>query len=69
MLLYNQRKKQRHVMSEIMKNIEKSKVLLLKDEVAYQPGQIVSKTLVQNDASCLPDIPMRFTLRNSIKCS
>ena len=37
-------------MSEIMKNIEKSKVLLLKDEVAYQPGQIVSKTLVQNDA-------------------
>ena len=36
-------------MSEIMKNIEKSKVLLLKDEVAYQPGQIVSKTLVQND--------------------
>ena len=37
-------------MSKIMKNIEKSKVLLLKDEVAYQPGQIVSKTLVQNDA-------------------
>ena len=37
-------------MSEIMKNIEKSKVLLLKDEVAYQPGQIVSKTLIQNDA-------------------
>ena len=37
-------------MSEIMKNIEKSKVLLLKDEVAYQPGQIVIKTLVQNDA-------------------
>ena len=37
-------------MSEIMKNIEKSKVLLLKDEVAYQPGQSVSKTLVQNDA-------------------
>lgn len=37
-------------MPEIMKNIEKSKVLLLKDEVAYQPGQIVSKTLVQNDA-------------------
>lgn len=37
-------------MLQIMKNIEKSKVLLLKDEVAYQPGQIVSKTLVQNDA-------------------
>ena len=37
-------------MSEIMKNIEKSKILLLKGEVAYQLGQIVSKTLVQNDA-------------------
>ena len=37
-------------MSKVMKNIEKSKVLLLKDEVAYQSGQIVSKTLVQNDA-------------------
>lgn len=31
------------------KNIEKSKVLNLKDLVAYQPGQVVSKTLVQND--------------------
>lgn len=34
----------------IMKNIEKSKVLALKDEVTYQEGQIVSKTLVQNNA-------------------
>lgn len=31
------------------KNIEKSKVLELKELVAYQPGQVVSKTLVQND--------------------
>jgi len=31
------------------KNIEKGKVLNLKDLVDYQPGQVVSKTLVQND--------------------
>ena len=32
------------------KNIEKHVKLKLKDQVAYQPGQVVSKTLVQNDA-------------------
>ncbi len=32
------------------KNIEKQKQLKLKDLVAYQEGQVVSKTLVQNDA-------------------
>ncbi len=37
-------------MTEIMKNINKSKVLSLKEEVSYQEGQIVSKTLVQNNA-------------------
>ncbi len=37
-------------MSEIMKNISKSEVLKLKDEVSYQESQIVSKTLVQNTA-------------------
>ena len=31
------------------KNIEKQAKLTLKDQVAYQPGQVVSKTLVQND--------------------
>ena len=31
------------------KNIEKQTKLLLKDQIAYQPGQVVSKTLVQND--------------------
>lgn len=31
------------------KNIEKQVCLQLKDLVAYQPGQVVSKTLVQND--------------------
>ena len=31
------------------KNIEKSTKLELKDPVVYQEGQVVSKTLVQND--------------------
>ena len=31
------------------KNIEKQVKIKLKDQVAYQPGQVVSKTLVQND--------------------
>lgn len=35
-------------MKELMKNIKKSEVLKLKDEVSYQEGQIVSKTLIQN---------------------
>ena len=37
-------------MKEPMKNIDKSAVLTLKEQVAYQPGQVVSKTLAQNDA-------------------
>ena len=31
------------------KNIEKQTALKLKDLVEYQTGQVVSKTLVQND--------------------
>ncbi len=31
------------------KNVEKAAVLHLKDLIDYQPGQVVSKTLVQND--------------------
>ncbi len=31
-----------------LKNIEVSKVLKLEDEISYQKGQVVSKTLVQN---------------------
>ena len=31
------------------KNIEKQTKLQLKDQVEYQPGQVISKTLVQND--------------------
>ena len=33
-----------------MKNIPQSEVLVLKDQVAYQEGQVVSKTLAQNSA-------------------
>ncbi len=32
-----------------MKNIDKKKVLVLKDEVKYCDGQVVSKTLEQNN--------------------
>ena len=31
------------------KNMEKQTKLQLKDQIEYQPGQVVSKTLVQND--------------------
>ena len=37
-------------MKEYMKNIAKAEVLVLKDQVAYQQGQVVSKTLAQNEA-------------------
>lgn len=36
-----------------LKNIEKGVVVKLKEEVEYQKGQIVSKTLVQNEAVSL----------------
>lgn len=32
-----------------MKNISKGEVLALRDQVAYQSGQVVSRTLVQNE--------------------
>ena len=37
-------------MSVKMKNIPFSEVLLLRDQIAYQEGQVVSKTLAQNAA-------------------
>lgn len=37
-------------MKEPMKNIAKGEVLTLKEQIAYQPGQVVSKTLAQNPA-------------------
>lgn len=33
-----------------IKNIEKSTVLALKEQVSYQAGQVVSRTLAQNEA-------------------
>ena len=33
-----------------IKNIDKSTVLTLREQVAYQSGQVVSRTLAQNDA-------------------
>lgn len=33
-----------------MKNISKAEVMTLKEQIAYQEGQVVSKTLAQNDA-------------------
>ncbi len=35
-------------MSSLMKNINKSEILSLKEQVTYQEGQVVSKTLAQN---------------------
>ncbi len=34
----------------MLKNIDKAQVLVLKEQVAYQQGQVVSKTLAQNQA-------------------
>lgn len=36
-----------------LKNIRKSEILQLKDEVQYQDGQVVSKTLAQNHSISL----------------
>ncbi len=33
-----------------MKNISKAEVLVLKEQISYQEGQVVSKTLAQNSA-------------------
>lgn len=40
------------------KNIEKQAVLQLKDLVEYQTGQVVSKTLVQNDNVSMTIFPL-----------
>ena len=34
----------------MMKNYDIATVLTMKEQVAYQPGQVVSKTLAENDA-------------------
>ena len=35
-------------MSKKMKNIAQSEVLTLREQISYQEGQVVSKTLTQN---------------------
>ncbi len=37
-------------MATLLKNISKSEILSLKEQVVYQEGQVVSKTLAQNEA-------------------
>ena len=37
-------------MNAKMKNISRSEVLTLKEQISYQDGQVVSKTLAQNSA-------------------
>lgn len=37
-------------MAAKMKNISQAEVLVLKDQISYQEGQVVSKTLAQNSA-------------------
>lgn len=37
-------------MSDKLKNITKEEVLVLKEQISYQEGQVVSKTLAQNSA-------------------
>ena len=37
-------------MAAKMKNISQAEVLVLKDQIVYQEGQVVSKTLAQNSA-------------------
>ena len=36
----------------MIKNISKAEVLVLKDQVAYQEGQVVSKTLAERCIKC-----------------
>ena len=35
---------------EKIKNIDKAEILVLKEQVAYQSNQVVSRTLAQNNA-------------------
>ncbi len=37
-------------MHEMIKNISKAEVVTLREQVVCQPGQVVSRTLAQNDA-------------------
>ena len=37
----------------MIKNMDKAQVMVLKEQVSYQAGQVVSKTLAQNDSLSL----------------
>lgn len=41
-----------------MKNLSKAEVLTLKDQVSYQEGQVVSKTLAQNPFISVTLLPL-----------
>ena len=43
-------KRKEYIFMNLIKNISKSEVHVLKDQVSYQEGHVVSKTLAQNDA-------------------
>lgn len=42
----------------MLKNIDKAQALVLKNQVAYQQGQVVSKTLAQNQALSIHCFPL-----------
>ena len=46
-------------MSKKMKNIAQSEVLTLREQISYQEGQVVSKTLTQNQAVSIT--PVSYT--------
>ena len=56
-------------MTSPLKNINKEKVLRLKEELTYQQGQIVSKTLVQNDAISITLFSFFKGLNLQFKCN
>ena len=49
----------------LIKNISKSEVHVLKDQVTYQEGQVVSKTLAQNDAVSITLFALTRTRRSA----
>lgn len=47
------------------KNIEKQKVLHMAEQVDYQDGQIISRTLVQNSKLSMTLLPLKRTRRSA----
>lgn len=48
-----------------MKNLSKAEVLTLKDQVSYQEGQVVSKTLAQNPFISVTLLPLIRTKKSA----